>query len=167
MGKWHLVYVLSTDWFPTILRAAGTNTSGTFPLDGVDQWGALRATDPNPDSPRTELLINIDPINRSSALRKNHWKIIRGEPLYSGWYPPPESGLGPTPSPAVPHITLYNITADPREKRNLADSYPNVVSNLLARLNDYGSEQVDPWVPPVDPASNPDNFGGVWQPWRD
>lgn len=37
----HLMH--GADWLPTLAAAAGLNTSGTLPLDGLSQWAAMRA----------------------------------------------------------------------------------------------------------------------------
>merc|ERR1712059_129092 len=68
-----------TDWYTTLLSAAGLNPSSND-LDGLDQWATLR--DPAVPSPRTEILYNIhypgwgnDEPN--SALRIGDWKYVR------------------------------------------------------------------------------------------
>jgi len=49
-----------TDWMPTLLKGvAHVNPNGTHPLDGFNMWDALR--DPTLPSPRTEILLQLDP----------------------------------------------------------------------------------------------------------
>ena len=47
-----------SDWMPTILSAIGVDELPEA-LDGIDHWDALTTADSQ--SPRTELLYNIDP----------------------------------------------------------------------------------------------------------
>lgn len=75
-----LVHV--TDWFPTLVRLAGGETSPF--LDGVDQWLALSRGWP---SPRHEFVYNIDEVKRTGALRSGDYKLIVGSPgRYNNWY---------------------------------------------------------------------------------
>ena len=54
-----LVHV--TDWFPTLLSAAGLAPS-MEDLDGIDQWEALM--DASKASPRKEMLYSMNPRGR-------------------------------------------------------------------------------------------------------
>ena len=54
-----------TDWFPTLLSAAGLAPSKDD-LDGIDQWPALM--DPTTASPRKEMLYNIRPQKSKKAI---------------------------------------------------------------------------------------------------
>ena len=56
---------------------------------------------------------------------------------------------------------------DPTEKNNLADSNPNIVADLMSKIEYYNSTHIEQLAPPFDPASDPKNFGGVWTPWMD
>ena len=60
---------------------------------------------------------------------------------------------------------LYNITADPCEYHNLADSMPDTVIYLMKRLIQYQDSMVAPRNKPRDPAGLPINRNGVWGPW--
>ena len=77
------------DWLPTILRAAGFNMS-VIPdkVDGLDQWDVLNY---NISSRREELLHNIDPKQKTAAIRHRNMKLIMGDAdsgVWDGWYRP-------------------------------------------------------------------------------
>lgn len=84
----HLLHV--TDWLPTLLHAAGFNTS-QLPkdLDGRNQWTAISR---NVDSDRTEILLNIDQREESYAIRSGDMKLVFARSGYTrqyhDWYPP-------------------------------------------------------------------------------
>lgn len=77
-----------TDWLPTLYYAAGGNPLDLGVLDGYNVWETLSNGVP---SPRSEVLLNIDPINKVSALRVGNYKVIQGT-VYDGkwdsWYGP-------------------------------------------------------------------------------
>jgi arylsulfatase A-like enzyme len=77
-----------TDWFPTLLSAAGVpfNPLPDFPLHGVDQWQMLVN---DTASPRTDVLLNIDPYQSvdgpyapggggNAAIISGEWKLTLG-----------------------------------------------------------------------------------------
>lgn len=64
-------------------------------------------------------------------------------------------------------VWLFNITADPYERQDLADHRPDVVQQLLARLAYYNQTAVPVYFPPDDPRANPSRHGGAWGPWVD
>lgn len=71
-------------------------------------------------------------------------------------------------SPAPPKTTwLFNITADPYERRDLADRRPDVVQKLLVRLAYYNQTAVPVYYPPDDPRADPRRHGGAWVPWAE
>lgn len=63
------------------------------------------------------------------------------------------------------NLWLFNIKLDPYEKNDLADSHPEIVNKLLAKLASYNATAVPCRYPPVDPQSNPSLHGGVYGPW--
>lgn len=63
------------------------------------------------------------------------------------------------------NIWLFNITADPYERQDLAHQRPDVVQQLLARLAYYNQTAVPVYFPPDDPRANPSHHSGAWVPW--
>ncbi|VVQ20632.1 arylsulfatase B [Pseudomonas fluorescens] len=106
------------DWFPTLVHLAGGKVEGSKPLDGKDIWASLTEQAP---SPHQELLLNAEAYR--GALREGKWKLLH-------------SALLPARS------QLFDLEADPQEKHDLAAEHPEVVTRLLAKLNDYGRQQL-------------------------
>ncbi|CAN7938504.1 unnamed protein product, partial [Ixodes hexagonus] len=63
------------DWLPTFYSAAGGNSSDLGQQDGFDMWNALSE---DAESPRKEMLLNIDLIFNMSSLRSNNHKVVLG-----------------------------------------------------------------------------------------
>ena len=65
----------ATDWLPTLVSIASEGKFSNYSsLDGMNLWDALQNKKP---SPRTEVLINIDPhVQKNSALRMGDWKLV-------------------------------------------------------------------------------------------
>ncbi|XP_077994401.1 arylsulfatase I-like [Glandiceps talaboti] len=178
-----------SDWLPTIYHAAGGDV-GDLPsvIDGFDQWDTLSRGTP---SPRTEILLNIDPMSNTSALRVGNYKIVIGECVqgqFDGWYKPDgfkqdnhiesrkkKSSLivncGPKPENASENCKpaekpcLFDVKRDPCEYVNLADKYPDILHILLSRLQEYNSTAVPPMFPEFNPAAYPYKHNGAWTPW--
>lgn len=171
-----------TDWYPTMLRLAGGNTTG-LNLDGYDMWDTLSKGVPGP---RHELLHNIDPVfgrrgerlpNSSfdntirAAIRVDNWKLLTGDPNVYGWVPPPKS-YGPSDYIAPPltdtpkkNIWLFDVELDPLEKVDLSDMYPDVVHKLLDKLTAYNAGAETCRYPSDDPNAAPTKHNGTWIPW--
>lgn len=105
------------------------------PIDGHDQWSTLSSGHP---SPRKEVLLNIDPIGHTAALRMGSFKLIQGDSFkgaWDGWYGPPALDLwhcGPRPENASlgcrPGVKpcIFDVESDPCEYHNLAEKKPEV-----------------------------------------
>ncbi|XP_055938568.1 arylsulfatase B-like isoform X1 [Argiope bruennichi] len=65
-----------TDWLPTLYSAAGGDVERLGNIDGQSLWNTLLN---NTQSPRQEILHNIDPIDNVSALRRGDFKLIFGK----------------------------------------------------------------------------------------
>ncbi|KOB79296.1 Arylsulfatase, partial [Operophtera brumata] len=65
------------DWLPTILGAAGADTSTLDKLDGVNQWEALSKDLP---SLRNSTVHNIDDLWGTAAITLGKWKLVNDLP---------------------------------------------------------------------------------------
>ncbi|XP_046885355.1 arylsulfatase I [Hypomesus transpacificus] len=181
-----------SDWYPTLLALAGAPEREPGRLDGHDVWGAISQGVP---SPRTEILFNIDPVSRRpgepdhralalngfgiwdtavrAAIRAGHWKLLTGNVGDGDWVPPQTLPGGPQQWQDMEKrrdqrgksVWLFNVTADPYERSDLAEARPEVVKMLLTRLAEYNQTAVPPRNPPDDPMADPQLHGGVWTPW--
>jgi hypothetical protein len=61
---------------------------------------------------------------------------------------------------------LFNIFDDPCEENNLANDEPIVLNEMKLIFNDWLSRTAHSNRKKADTASNPNNFGGVWQWWQ-
>ncbi|XP_074532260.1 arylsulfatase I [Halichoeres trimaculatus] len=179
-----------SDWFPTLLGLAGALRLH-HGLDGHDVWGTISE---GHVSPRTEILFNIDPVSRKpgepyekallngfgiwdtavrAAIRAEDWKLLTGNVGDGDWIPPQALPDGPErwqkleKQRNVPgkSVWLFNVTADPYERSDLAEARPEVVKHLLTRLAEYNQTAVTAKNPPDDPMADPELHGGVWSPW--
>ena len=165
------------EWLPTIVEGiAGLQLDrDKWALDGYNVWPTITE---NTEAPRKELLINLDPPRLGfigqAAIRIGDWKLIMGQPNCT-LNRPAHTGdswvqLDGTiqPPPYTPSLKwLFNITADPNERNNVAHMYPEVVQKLKDRIEYYNATHIEQLDPPLDPRSKPENYGGVWTPWMD
>lgn len=176
-----------TDWYPTLVGLAGGDESLTEGLDGYNVWKAISE---GKESPRLEILHNIDPLYNparrgslqkgfgiwntavQASIRAGDWKLLTGDPGYGDWIPPQilpgfpnswwslERHVKPRKS-----VWLFNISGDPFERFDLSEQRPDVVKQLLARLVYYNHTAVPVRFPSEDPRAHPQLNGGAWGPW--
>jgi len=166
-----LVHV--TDWYPTLVTAAGGDTSKED-LDGVDQWAGF--LDPSLPRPRQEMIYNIHykagndemPV---SAIRMGDWKYIWRATGFNGWMEPPEqegklnkkwSKQYSQGTNNEVHNALFNLATDPLEKENLSEVYPERAEEMLARLQAYLPSLSNVTYPHESNSGKPSHFHGVW-----
>ncbi len=94
------------DFLPTIVNLAGASTNGSKPLDGVDQWPRISGAS---GPVRTEVVYNIEPYR--AAVSNGNWKLIM------------KAGIPPV-------ANLYDLSTDPAEERDLANSHQEIVAEL-------------------------------------
>ncbi len=189
-----LVHIV--DVGPTLLEAAGVAPLPPLPgrpTHGVSFWGPLLSGAP---SARASVVVNVDytPPSQAAIVTREGMKLIlgqAGDASCNYWSdpvglpgPPPE-GADPVAAPAAPAPaapapsppqlwpladmtpTLYNLTADPRESRNVSAAHPELVAALLAELAGWGGGVAVPVVEnaTADPAADPRRFNDSWTPW--
>ena len=164
-----------SDWFPTLVHLAGGRTEG-LNLDGYDVWDAIKG---KVDSPRKELLHNIDPLATPvgqqypnstfdtrirAAIRAGNYKLITGKAGLADWIPIDQSKTIASPDDENKNVWLFNIKEDPEETTDLSTVKPDVVEELLERLHYYNTTAVLCNYPARDPKGKPGD-GGYWGPW--
>jgi len=103
------------DLLPTLVELCGLERTGARPLDGVSLADALRGTGSAP-AERT-LFVHSQRVERprkwrKSAVMTERWRLVNGE-------------------------ELYDLPADPRQERDVAEQHPDVVEELRARYDDW------------------------------
>ncbi|XP_067663023.1 arylsulfatase B-like isoform X2 [Haliotis asinina] len=151
----------AVDWFPTLLHLAGGRPDPG--LDGVNQWDMLSRNSP---SNRTEFVYNIDDLKNNSAIRYGDLKLIYGKPGdYNDWYPLPKLDEDiQVDNKNWPLYQLYNITADPTERHDLATEFPDLLASMKQRLEAWRQSMVPAHNLHADPKGDPKNWGGIWSP---
>ena len=63
---------------------------------------------------------------------------------------------------------LFNLSTDPWERDDIAAQHPDIVTEMTARLAEWGTTARDPYwrTAVVDPLSSPSLRNGTWTPWR-
>ena len=104
--------VTVTDWLPTIADASGMSLDASLKLDGRSVWEYLTG-ESRWMSPRPVYVLGTS--GKSYALREGKWKLVRQKAKQG------ES------------IELYDLDADPSEKKNVARDQPKVVQSLMEK----------------------------------
>ena len=104
------------DYYPTLAKLAGANTSKSKPLDGHDVWQTISDGKP---SPRKEVVYNVEVFR--GAVRRDDWKLVWKTVLPS-------------------KVELFNLAQDPYEKTNLADQNPEKVKELQKRVDELAGK---------------------------
>ena len=105
------------DVMPTVLALAGAKGSPDHPFDGKNIWATLAESQP---SPHDDILINVEAFR--GAIRKGNWKLV-------------EIALLPG------KLELFDLSKDSGEQNNVASEFPEIVSDLQARLLAYAKQQ--------------------------
>jgi arylsulfatase A-like enzyme len=105
------------DIMPAALALAGAKASPERPLDGMDIWATVAEGKP---SPHEDILVNVEAFR--GAVIKGKWKLVK--------------------IALLPGKTeLFDLSADPGEKNNVAEQNAEVVRDLESRLMAYAKQQ--------------------------
>jgi len=128
-----------TDWLPTLMSAVGRSdllsSSSALTLDGVDQWDYLLGNEE--DSPRTQVLLNVDTVTGISGIRVGNFKLLLNESSDVGWYDGDSPGLDMCFMSATQSIQLFDLDSDEEERSDIALSQPELVASLRAEIDRY------------------------------
>ena len=122
------------DFYPTLLKLAGAPLDQKLPLDGRDIWPVLADSKP---SPHDSILLNVTP--DEGAVRVGDWKLVRRTPV-----------MGRLPARRE-IVELFDLSADPHEKTNLAEAEPDKLKELSAVLDQYTKQAAPPRQAPIAP----------------
>ena len=123
----------AVDWYPTLTKLVGANLEQKLPPDGLDIWPVLTQ---NAKSPHDAILLMGNKPG-VSAIRMGEWKLL----------------VGASDTDAEEHVDnqkssgkleLYNIAEDIWESKNLADTQPERVTTMRARLEAMLKNAVPP-----------------------
>lgn len=127
--------VMSMDWMPTLLKAAGT-APGTYWFDGIDLHATLAGAPPV-DRTLCWRYLNM----RQEACRSGDWKYLK----------------------ILGNTFLFNIAADPLERANLKDRYPDIYARLVRQYDEWNASMLpfdlEAFTAGFTGADMPDNFG--------
>ncbi|MBS0207620.1 MAG: sulfatase-like hydrolase/transferase [Planctomycetes bacterium] len=102
-----------SDWFATLAALVGYEAPSDLRWDGANLWPVLSGEVKALAEPRT--LYNAGVRYREQCVRRGEWKLIVS---------------------AKGNVELFNLADDLSETKNVADQYPDVVSDLKQRLSE-------------------------------
>ncbi|MGE9289651.1 MAG: sulfatase family protein [Puniceicoccales bacterium] len=111
--------VIGTDVFPTVLEMAGVSLPDDRTIDGVNMLPALQGNPVEREIPLFWRTHVSNPEERA-AMRIGNWKIVADETLTK--------------------FQLYNISADPREREDLAKTMPEKTEAMAVKLKSLWAE---------------------------
>ena len=150
-----------SDWFPTLLAAAGLEPPTDRVIDGVNVLPVLRGEDGDVCTRRFWQWNRYTPVPRCNAgMRDGDWKLIQPKvpeafhmpeggwlllamygPEYFEHYGPFSTGYPPREIPADrPTPELYNLAEDPLEQNDLAEADPDRVSRMCRDIEQWFEE---------------------------
>jgi len=134
--------MISMDWVPTLLAAAGTRPDPAYPSDGEDLAVALAGTAP----PHPRKLYWRYKAGAQRAVRDGDWKYLH----------------------MAGNEFLFDVMKDPRERANLKDRYKDIFDRLKSDWNAWSAtmlpERLRPGLFPQPGNALADHYGVVNPP---
>ena len=162
-----------SDWARTLVEGL---LGGEFALAGADglladSYDQMDAIFGRGATPRETMLVNADGCDGTraqGAVRVGDLKLVV-ESANTTWWPVPTSAEPPHAftafGPAAPLVgaQLFNLSADPREERDLSRARPDLVARLNATFERFASVLADALYCPIQTGSGADDHIRVWR----
>ena len=117
----------AVDWYPTLVKLAGSNIEQKQAMDGLDIWPVLTEGAKSPH----DVLILCGTTRGQAAIRMGDWKLLVG----AGGK---KKGAGDSKDP------LYHLSEDIGETKDLADANPSKAKELRAKYDEMMKTAVQP-----------------------
>ncbi len=128
----------AVDWYPTLVKLVGAKANLELQPDGIDMWPVLTQS---AKSPRDAILL-VGNRPGVSAIRMGDWKLLLS-PSEKGAEEQSAEEQSANDKPSG-KMELYNLTQDIAESNNLAQSQPERVKAMRARLDAMLQNAVPP-----------------------
>lgn len=129
--------IITMDWLPTLLAAAGTAPDPAFPSDGENLLPVLRRPDQAHERSFSWRYLNLN----QEACRKGDWKYLK----------------------ILNNTFLFNVVEDPQERANLKDRMPEKFREMQAEWQKWNAQMLpldyDAGTSGFTGAQLPDHFG--------
>lgn len=182
-----------TDWYSTFSNLVNQDPTdhraaqwGLPPIDSLNMWPLLSGE--NNTSPRNEIPVSPNVLLQFPADDQHIWKLIQGTVTASaGWMSPlyPNS-TSPANNPFSVTLNcskgpngacLFDVMNDPSEYTDVANQYPNIVSQMVSRLADlaksfYSNNETGVKLCPTNVTDDcmcwlgANKYGGFLGPWE-
>ena len=133
------------DWYPTLIKLGGGSLEQKLPLDGLDVWPTITQGAPTPH----DAILSVSTQGPAlAAVRMGEWKLIQANVVAeaaegkNGQAAP--KGKNAKATGKYESVSLYHLTADPGETKNLAAEQPERVKAMRTRLADLLKGAVPP-----------------------
>ncbi len=122
----------SIDVLPTIAALTASPLPQTNKIDGMDISGLWMGT--TEKSPREEFIF-YTAHGDLEGIRQGNWKLLVKKPNPKG-----QKGKSTPTTPKAPAILLFDLKKDLGEQNNLAETNPEIVTRLRARMEELDAE---------------------------
>ena len=130
------------DWYPTLIKLGGGSLEQKLPIDGLDVWPTITQGAPTPH----DAILSVSTQGPAlAAVRMGEWKLIEAAVAAEGKNgQAAPKGKNAKATGKYESVSLYHLTADPGETKNLAAEQPERVKAMRTRLAALLKDAVPP-----------------------